>query len=239
MPKFFCASDAHGYFDELKAGLDKAGFEPDNKDHWFVSCGDALDRGGQPKEMLDFLMGLPQKILIRGNHEVLMDQMLVRGFPIDRDYHNRTLDTLQDLTEGKRLNRGQRWEECRRIFYPYMGETRFFFETQHYIFTHAWLPTQCPNGWRMGDFFEWENAIWRNPLKAARLKEVNIGKTVVSGHITSSYAWNGPGKEFDPNSKFEPYYCEDKLIMLDSGTPVSHKVNVVVLEDDFIPGNLP
>lgn len=42
MKKFFVVSDVHGFYDEMIEALNKAGFDKNNKDHVFISCGDLL-----------------------------------------------------------------------------------------------------------------------------------------------------------------------------------------------------
>lgn len=56
MPKLFCVSDIHGFYDEFKSALDTAGFDKDNPEHWLISCGDHFDRGSKPKEVLRFVV---------------------------------------------------------------------------------------------------------------------------------------------------------------------------------------
>ena len=41
----YCVSDVHSFYDELMTALTKAGFDINNEEHIFVSCGDLLDRG--------------------------------------------------------------------------------------------------------------------------------------------------------------------------------------------------
>ena len=71
MKKLFVVSDVHSFYTELMSALQSAGFEMDNEEHIFVSCGDLLDRGPDAKKCLEFVNSLPdyRKILIRGNHE--------------------------------------------------------------------------------------------------------------------------------------------------------------------------
>ena len=78
MKRYFVCADVHSYFDELIIALNKAGFDINNKEHIFVSCGDLLDRGNNSIECLDFVNNLPQdrKILIRGNHEDLLEDII-------------------------------------------------------------------------------------------------------------------------------------------------------------------
>ena len=81
MPKFFVVSDIHGFYDELIMALDKAGFDKDNEEHWLVSCGDEWDRGPNPIEVMKFFSNLKRKILIRGNHMDLFEELCQRGYP--------------------------------------------------------------------------------------------------------------------------------------------------------------
>ena len=76
---YYIVADVHGFFDILKEALDNAGFDKNNPGHIFVSLGDLLDRGKQPRECLQFVNSLERKILIRGNHEDLMEEMIAEG----------------------------------------------------------------------------------------------------------------------------------------------------------------
>ena len=75
--KFFCFSDVHSHYSYLKEALDKAGFDPNNKNHWIISCGDELDRGDESKQVIEYLLSLPRKIIIRGNHTDLVTYYLI------------------------------------------------------------------------------------------------------------------------------------------------------------------
>ncbi len=96
MTKYFVTSDIHGFFDKFKEALGKTDFNPGNPDHVLIVCGDVFDRGSQPLEIYDFLREIPKerKVLVRGNHELLLKQLVERGYPLDHDIHNRTHDTL-------------------------------------------------------------------------------------------------------------------------------------------------
>ena len=99
MKIYFVCSDIHGYFDEWMTSLNESGFDFDNKDHILVVLGDIFDRGRQPKEIYEFLKSFPENrlILIRGNHEYLLLDLVRRGYPLEHDEHNGTAQTLVDL----------------------------------------------------------------------------------------------------------------------------------------------
>lgn len=77
--RYYIISDIHGYYTELKQTLDEKGFFSDTIPHTLIVCGDILDRGSEAKEVQQFILDLMDKneiILIRGNHEDLMMDLL-------------------------------------------------------------------------------------------------------------------------------------------------------------------
>lgn len=103
MKKYFISSDIHSFFDEWQKELIKKGFDKDNADHILIICGDIFDRGNKPLEVYEFLISLPKerRILIRGNHEALLIDMVKRGYIENHDIHNGTADTLYKLNGYK------------------------------------------------------------------------------------------------------------------------------------------
>ena len=81
MPKFFVISDVHSFYTPMKEALDAAGFDPDDEDHWLISCGDNFDRGSESVEVLRYLRRLQRKILIKGNHELLWRSIVLEVIP--------------------------------------------------------------------------------------------------------------------------------------------------------------
>ena len=96
---YFVSSDIHGYFDEWMNALSEAGFDKENSNHILIVLGDIFDRGRQPLEIYNFLRNLPKerRILVRGNHEQLLKELVNRGFAESHDYHNGTVDTIFQL----------------------------------------------------------------------------------------------------------------------------------------------
>ena len=99
--KYFAISDIHGFYDEMTLALTNAGFELDNPEHILIVCGDIFDRGKKPLEVYSFLRSLPKerRILIKGNHEALLNDLWLRGHEEDHDLHNRTYDTLCSIAK--------------------------------------------------------------------------------------------------------------------------------------------
>lgn len=238
MPKLFCVSDIHGFYDEFKSALDAAGFDQDNPEHWLISCGDHFDRGSKPKEVLCFLNSLERKVLIRGNHEDLLEQLIDRCYPMDYDKRNRTSDTVFDLSTLPHQPRYFR-EACAEIepmVLRFTSQTVDSFETQNYVFVHGWLPVRdgvvaYPHAFA----YEWDQARWRNGIDCA-LHGLTIDKTVVCGHWHCSYghAKMEDKPEFGYGADFSPFYANG-IIAIDGCTAASGVVNVVVIEDEFLP----
>lgn len=257
MPKLFVVSDIHGFYNKLREALDAAGFDPENENHWLITCGDHWDRGPKPAAVMNYLMGLPRKVLCKGNHEQLFTDCIERGYACSHDYSNGTFDTICELGGA---DGGRSFEVCCMIAEqrakPFFDSMVNYFETEHYVFCHSWIPVDCEDNlpywyrnnrkfikkedWRYAHQSEWDQAMWLNPLHMA-MDGFGIEKSIVSGHWHCSYGHHVASiktdnwiSEFDEDACFDPYYYEDNLIMIDACTAHTHKVNVLVLEDEFI-----
>jgi serine/threonine protein phosphatase 1 len=249
MAKFFVISDVHGYYDEMKKALDEAGFDPNNEDHWLISCGDVWDRGGQPVEVMRYLNDLPRKVLVKGNHCSLLQDLCDRGYPGMHDYSNGTYDTVCEFG-GAGL--GNDFDEC--CFVAYQRTKNFinsmvnYFETKNYIFVHAFVPLKNIDGlpmhytrnrkfeidpdWRYAHFSDWEAARWGNPFQLAK-QGFLPDKTLVFGHWGT---YEQRPKDYEGDDLFDPIYG-DGYIGIDGTTALSGQVNVLVIEDEFLENN--
>lgn len=249
MPKFFVLSDIHGHYNEMKQALDEAGFDPNNEDHWLITCGDHFDRGPDPAGVMKYLMGLPNKVLVRGNHELLFKQLCERGFPYNYDKSNGTLRTVWQL--GLSLDLNECYEIALNRVKPFFNQMVNYFETKNYIFVHSWIPLINKDGlpahytrdrkfefnpdWRNANQEDWDDAMWGNPFDLAEKGLNQTGRTIIFGHWHASAGWaKTEGRtEFGVSAKFDPYYG-DGFISIDACTAYSGKVNVLVLEDEFL-----
>lgn len=243
--KFFVVSDVHGFYDELISALNDAGFDKNNKDHWLVSCGDEWDRGSKPLEVMKFFINLERKILVRGNHMGLFEELCQRSYPEWHDKSNGTVDTVLKIGEYKidhefdlccerALKRTARY---RKLLVNY-------FETENYIFVHSWIALnkigidkyEYRIDWRNATDSDWENAMWVNGINMALDGLNKTGKTIVMGHYHCSYGHlcssDGEISEFGKDAIWEPWYHKD-CIAIDRCTAHTGKVNVIVIEDEF------
>lgn len=244
MPKFFVVSDIHSYYTPLKKVLDEKGFDTTNTDHWLVVCGDCFDRGDESGLVLKFLMGLERKVIVKGNHDILLDECCMREFPYGHDRNNGTVKTIQDLGD---MGMGYPFDECCRTTWNKLARYREllvnYFETQNYIFVHSWIPIISQNygcskyddDWRNATDDRWEQAMWGNPFDMHRLDLNQTGKTIVFGHwhCSAGHKMLGHCKDEFDNAIWEPCYAEG-IIGIDRCTAYTGEVNVIVIEDEFI-----
>ncbi len=238
---YFVSADIHGFFDEWQNALKEKHFDINNPNHKIIICGDLFDRGRQPKEIIDYVLNHKDKIiLIRGNHEDLMEEMIKRNFYGNHDLHNGTVQTIIDLypewlISEFNLSKIATVTHLKEILDLCID----YYETNHYIFVHGWIPisidgkTYNPN-WRNAHKKEWQDARWANPVLMYRNSVYVPNKIIVCGHWHCSALWHelNPIKysEFGDTANFEPFITEH-MIALDACTVHSNKVNVVVLED--------
>ncbi len=256
--RYYIISDVHAFYNEMIKTLTEAGYFEDKEPHKLIICGDLMDRGSQALEMQSFVIDLRAKdevILIRGNHEDLMMD-LIQGWK-DLSYiqphfrKNGTLSTFIQLTGATSediLSRPKEvLEKLKKT--PFVKQIipsmKDYFETEHYIFVHGWIPSFFGRGWNDdgSDYYDewrtastemWEESRWTNGMEAAYNGVTEKGKTIVCGHWATCFGhgrYEGVGDEnISMASLLEPYYAKG-IIAIDGCTAFSHKVNCIVVED--------
>ncbi len=256
--KYYVTADVHAYFTELQTALRGNGFFEDTEPHKLIICGDLYDRGTEALQLQEFILDLMAKdqvILIRGNHEDLALDLLYnwnRNSYLQRHHNlNGTVDTVSQLTgfsardvftEPEEVGKSILQNPFIQTLIPAMVD---YFETEHYIFVHGWIPcTPVSIGndekeyvpvadWRNASKDLWNKARWINGMEAAHSGIVEPNKTIVCGHWHCSFGhsrYNHDGGEFDNNPNFAPYYANG-IIAMDACTPISRKVNCILIED--------
>lgn len=239
--KYFVSGDIHGFYDEWQSALKEKGFDINNSNHKIILCGDLFDRGHQPKGIIDFVLKHKDKIiLIRGNHEDLMQQMIERNSSDYGDLCNGTAQTIVDLYpewqisefDLKKIAKKTRLQEVLDMCVDY-------YETTHYIFVHGWIPIieNCylyDSNWRTARKERWEKARWTNPVEMYRYEIYEPNKTIVCGHWHCSALWHEQNpdeyEEFGDKANFEPFITKN-MIAIDACTAYSKKVNVLIINE--------
>lgn len=214
--KYFVVADVHGFYSEMMRALNEKEFDETNPEHKLIVCGDLTDRGTEALQMQKYilhLIELNKVVLVRGNHEDLVLEMLdnfneyIRPC-IDWTHHfrNGTFDTMLQLSGETYFDAAGAPDEfvaaCRETPYikKIIPQTVDFFETKHYIFVHGWIPCNADEiepsysfnpQWRNATPEAWEQARWFNGVRLAHYHDIKeIGKTIVCGHWHCSYGWS-------------------------------------------------
>lgn len=231
--KLYVTSDIHSAYTPMKKALDESGFDPGNKEHLLIVCGDLFDRMDESQQVLDYMMSVPNKVLIFGNHEDLITSMCRRGFPRSNDFHNGTHKTVCDLAPNEKEFHTACAVTMEKLN-PLFDKMVDYFESEHYVFVHSALPVG--DDWRESHKKDWMYARWPNPFEEATLyKNLPENKTLVFGHWHTSWMWsrNGVGSERGDDACFKPYYGNG-FIGIDSCVAYSKFCNVLVLEDNLL-----
>ena len=197
-------------------------------------------------------------------NQSLLKDLCERGFPYSHDKSNGTFRTVADFGsfDGRNFDECCRitWGKTAR----YRELLVNYFETQNYIFVHSWIPThkvekphpadkwitltedEYMEDWRNANDVEWEEAMWGNPFWKAQDGMNMTGKTIVFGHWHCSLGHSLLStlkssendiecavSEFEDDAIWEPCYFKN-TIGIDRCTAHTGKVNVLVLEDEFL-----
>lgn len=236
MKKYFIVTDVHGHFTHMMESLKKDGFDENNPGHIFVSLGDLLDRGRENLKCLRFVNSLKKenKILIRGNHEDLLDACLKRGEFRSHDYPNGTAETVMDLCSGN-------CKTAREVFITaakneellkYEEDLVNFYEDDHFVFVHGWIPCE-DDGKKYGNMQNWREGSWIEARWIAGWRAwldcvMEPSKTIFCGHWHCSepnYLIHGKEKE-----DFSPF-IDEGIVSMDSCVAYSKHVNCIVANE--------
>lgn len=237
---YFIVTDVHSFYDEMLQALNEAGFDKNNPDHTFVSLGDLLDRGNKSSKTLKFVNSLPRKILIRGNHEDLLEKCIARKEFYKHDLHNGTVKTIMNLCglDESYVFYNDDYHKCfdeiskNKELLFYLDELEDYAELDDYVFVHGWIPSceESPGeDWRLGD---WEKARWFNGMEKWHQGSRIEGKTIFCGHWHTSWGHSklhDQGSEFGEDAIFEPF-VDKGICALDACTAFSHKANCFVIK---------
>lgn len=222
--------------------------------------GDNFDRGDYSKQVYMYLRNLPNKILLRGNHEDILLKTFARKNLTYTDLYNGVSATIQSLS-GEEYSASYAVEQAikkNRGIIKWIKSMPFYLETKTHILTHGWLPSSYlyDNDKPSLNSFstrEWINATWahtENELTLFRYAKENnqlashaLDKTLVIGHwhsfrLKNSFTMEG-GIRFHPDLEKSYYY--DTTPYYDNTVPVvgidgcsnipEGRVNVYIFEE--------
>lgn len=235
--KLFVVTDIHGHCTLLKAALEHAGFDKRNPDHLLICCGDYFDRGKENVEVLQFFERLHHAVLLRGNHEDLLEKLLLTGKILPHNYTNGTLQTLEDFF-GKyfvdpvddTIDFSGKTRTVDRIC-EFIDSTADYYETANYVFVHGWHAGKTHQARAAASREDWAGARWIKWSDEYDGQPPLDGKTLVCGHMPTFAA-----NHFDQcrSANCADVFYGNGLIALDAGTFTSGQLNVLVLEDELL-----
>ena len=234
----FAVSDVHGHYTALMQALEESGFDAGNENHVFLSLGDLADRGTENVKVYEFVKSLPRKILLKGNHEDMLRDILTGGEVSVTDIYNGTDITVAELLGEEAIDKYgfidlYKYEEKIAETLSFLDSMENYFEFGDYVFTHGWLPCDIDlahrkarvlDDWRNATEEEWSEARWLSWKEMYAVGAMLAGKTVVCGHRPARM-----GDTFDPMRErdCDDIFYGDGVIAIDAYTIRSGKVNVL------------
>jgi serine/threonine protein phosphatase 1 len=177
--------DVHGCYQAAEAAVQLAKKE----EAIAIFLGDYVDRGPDSIKTLEVLIDAkkqnPTWFFLRGNH----DQMLL-DLILDRQKPNTFFNVISGKTSNEETSKVfLQWQTCngtlKRDIVTFLQETKFYHETEHWIFVHASLKDNTiPLNKKSEEELIWNydlNPIWE-------------GSRFVHGHYTTEeITYNGQG----------------------------------------------
>lgn len=146
--RYVFISDVHGEFNKMIKALEEINFNKETDT--LVSLGDPFDRGPDSYKVLEYLLFCPNRILIWGNHDLRLRELMVGDRVGSHDYHNGVLDTMKSFCGNSALNSidvainvfntDDNYKDRLLLLWQYFYECHFAVEFSDLIGTHAWIP---------------------------------------------------------------------------------------------------
>lgn len=237
----------------------------DKEKDTLVNVGDPFDRGPSSKEVLNYFLSCPNRILIWGNHDARLNQLIVGSSMLCRyDFDNGVPQTIMSFTglTGQvsltnqifMLRSDPTYRKIANNLFQYFRECVWAVEFDDLIATHAWLPVyddgkkhySLPVGWENTNRGDWYEATWVNSAAISKCPAAYPDKKLLIGHW---HAWDLAEKagerrcakkllSFAVEINCDTYFSADgKLIAIDgcAAWPKGGKVNAFVYESDKEP----
>ena len=249
---YFVFADPHGNYEALITAITEMGYDAANPQHQLIGCGDYFGRAAQSNsdcvniwKYLTSPHHTNKPICIRGNHESILIDAIERRHLTETDIYNGEHNTFASFL-GRYPNQVKRdyylqFDAAKVMinvgFYDWLKSLPWYFETEHYIFTHGFVPMDYfTRGLGLEEFGrgDWAIASWaKTPDYIRAFDEIKVkpNQTIVFGHWRAkelNERFAGKWEEIDGDIYVDK---ERKLIGLDTTTALSHKVGCIVIED--------
>ncbi|MBE0637815.1 MAG: serine/threonine protein phosphatase [Bacteroidales bacterium] len=197
--------DLHGCVKTLRALVENQ-IRPQGTDEIYL-LGDYIDRGPDPKGVLDFIMGLQEKGLniypLRGNHEeyILLalenQQNLKRKFFFFKERNKLFEEWMRSGGYATLKSFGiERVDQIPEKYVEWIRGLKYFYELDQYVLVHAGI-----NFYRKDPFDDLHALLWTSSFTPEPEKIGN--RTVIHGHVPVSLEFLKTILS-DPNKRYIP-----------------------------------
>jgi len=236
----FVISDIHGSYDSMIEALYNEGYDKDNPSHLLICLGDLFDRGCQNLKVLEFFESISNKIMVRGNHDDMLVDIIRRKFFRRNNFINNTDVTINEFFGSGKIDM-RTWEldidnqsAIARRLCDFIANMRDYYETDNYIFVHGWVPNVKVSennyavmaDWRRADNDKWRSARWDKWWQMYD-KCDRPSKTIVCGHASCHYASLVSDRSDDDYS----VYKDNGIIAIDGSVYKTDKLNVLLIDN--------
>lgn len=244
--KYFACSDIHGDWTALQNAIAEFGYDENNPNHTLIVCGDCFGRASVAEDDCEAIYRYlisdchaNKPIVLRGNHEDILSNIFRRNKLTYADYYNgehKTIASLGHVDLATAAYTPLGLEEVRKHnpqFVLWLNTLPFYFETEKYIFTHAWLPKGAD--WRNADKETWVDATWSDLGELVYLAEVDEKypeKTLVFGHFGTYIFRGGLYNRWEDCKLWRS--PSGHFIGLDNTTVINHRIDMLVIEDKAV-----
>lgn len=243
---YYTISDIHGDEVAMLKGLQRTGYDKTNPNHQIISLGDNFGRastGGKSKGVFKYLTSkehINPPICIRGNHESILLDVFRRGFLTQTDIYNGealTISSFAHCNKSEAIFNPENVSKAAKQVEAWIMKMPWYYETEHYIFTHGWLPADMTQWDNLSAFADedWHEATWCDTmyemLKFIHNYPEGWKKHLVVGHWTASEFISYFERKYNQYGRI---YTNDqyKITFCDCTTAYSHNVDVFVVEDE-------
>lgn len=239
--KYFVISDMHGDFTATVSALQDSGYDQKNPEHTLIVLGDYFGRADTSpfstgsKQIYDYLLSpdhLNKPICIKGNHEILTENIFRRGYIHEIDFSNGDEKTIISFSEkpGSIFDVGYQEDMIRQASESGLREwiktLPWFYETKTHILTHGWFPQEIlPSS----PYATWDDAIWSRTEDVLRSYKKDTDKTLVVGHWSAALLRRD--FQYDGSKDVFGIYKWENVVVVDTTTVLSHKVAVYIFEE--------
>jgi serine/threonine protein phosphatase 1 len=183
----YAIGDIHGCLKPLQELLSRLPLEPSDE---LVFLGDYIDRGPEPKGVVDYLLAQRREnwVFLRGNHEQMLLDWLddSRAVPADVWLQNGGFQTLQAYKSRVTRDEAKDPENAKALHEilpaphaEFFRKTRLSYDTSEAYFCHAGVNLGKALGAQTPDELLWiRDAFWGDPRPCPKL--------IVSGHTPRS-----------------------------------------------------